>query len=123
MDKVKFLLALTLAMGAAFGAKSQTIGTVPISEINAPYIEIVGQAKLLKIFEVTIYADYGQIGSMKEIRDGHILDDNGKRMAFNGMMGAVNFFAAYGYELDLAYPLSTGNGLVYHYILKKRELE
>ena len=43
---------------------------------------------------------------MKEIRDGHILDDNGKRMAFNGMMGAVNF-AAYGYELDLAYPLST----------------
>ena len=25
MDKVKFLLALTLAIGAAFGAKSQTI--------------------------------------------------------------------------------------------------
>ena len=109
-----------IALSFSIQAFSQvTIGSVPIEEIDAEYIEIVGQAKLLKMMEVTVYVDYGQIGGIKEIKEGHIKDATGKRKAFNGMMGAVNFFADYGYELDLAYPLSTGNGLVYHYILKK----
>lgn len=96
-----------------------TIGSVPIEEIDTEYIEIVGQGKMLKMMEVTVYVDYGQISGMKDIREGHVKDATGKRKAFNGMMGAVNFFADYGYELDFAYPVSTGNGMVYHYILKK----
>ena len=112
-----FLLVAFLFSSQAYA--QVTIGSVPIQEINAEYIEIVGQAKLLKMMEVTVYVDYGQISGIKDIKEGHIKDSNGKRMAFNGMMGAVNFFADYGYELDLAYPLSTGNGMVYHYILKK----
>ena len=113
-----FLLIAAFLFSAQASAQIM-IGSVPIEEINAEYIEIVGQAKLLKMMEVTVYVDYGQIGGMRDVKEGHIKDASGKRMAFNGMMGAVNFFADYGYELDLAYPLSTSNGMVYHYILKK----
>lgn len=113
-----FLLILAALISSHVFAQV-TIGSVPIEEIDAEYLEIVGQAKMLKLMEVNIYVDYGQVGGIKDIKEGHIKDASGKRIAFNGMMGAVNFFVDYGYELDFAYPLSTGNGMVYHYILKK----
>lgn len=117
MKKVFFLLLISLMSHIGF---SQTIGDTPIEDLDVTYIEIVGTAKIFKPMEATIYVDYGQLSSFKDIRNelGVVKSINGEEMTFNGMMGALNFFGKYGYKLHTAYPISTSNSLVYHYILE-----
>ena len=113
-------LILTLGLSViAVSGLTQTLNGQPLSELSAKYIQIVGTSKILKPMEVTIYVDYGQISKFSEFANGEVLDATGKVMSFNGMLAVVNFFAEYGYVLEMAYPLSTGNGSVYHYIMRK----
>ena len=103
---------------------SQTLNGIPIQQLDVKYIEIVGTAKLLKLYDISIYVDYGQIGNLKDSFGGKgaLLGSDGKPMSFNGMMDAVNFFSNYGYELSFAYPVSVPNsGSVYHYIMYKKD--
>ena len=117
----KLITLLVFAFTIAPITYSQSIGSVSFDDLDADYIRIVGQQKLLKMFEITIYIDYGQVGNLKEAKEAKVLDRNGKKMTFNGMMAAVNYLSVYGYELLFAYPLATSNGNVYHYIMKRKE--
>lgn len=118
---MKKILVMGFILFSLIGSLSaQTLDNKPISELDEDYIEIIGTSKFLKLYEVTITVNYGQVGTLKDIRKSQVFDESGKLMTFNGMMGAVNLFAKFGYELDLAYPLSIGNQLVYHYIMKKK---
>ena len=122
MKQVIFLLALLICSSSY----TQTLNGIPVEELDVKYIQIVGQSKLLKVFEVTIYVNYGQIGSIKDSQKGKglMLTKDGKQMTFNGMMDAVNFFSNYGYELEFAYPISIPNsGRVYHYIMYKKDAQ
>jgi len=114
-------IMLSVLIGVSTQSYSQSIGSTPINELDANYIRIVGQQKLLKLFEINIYIDFGQVGSLKESKEAKVLDKNGKKMTFNGMMGAVNYLSEYGYELLFTYPLTTSSGNIYHYIMKKKE--
>jgi hypothetical protein len=116
----KHYLLLTFLAFASVG-KTQTLNGQSLSELKARYIEIVGTSKILKPLEVTIYVDYGQVSKISEIENGYVLDQNGENMTFNGMLAAVNLFAEYGYVLDMAYPLTTSSGNVYHYIMRKEQ--
>ncbi len=98
---------------------SQTLNGISIENLDAKYIEIVGSVKILKPLQVTVTVNYGQIAKFKDWKKLQVLDENDKPYPFNGMMGVVNFFADKGYKLDMAYPVSLGNTLVYHYIMIK----
>jgi hypothetical protein len=118
MKTIMYLLAL-LICGSSY---TQTLNGIPVKELDVKYIEIVGTSKILKLYEVTISVNYGQIGTFKDAGKGLLLDKNGRSMSFNGMMDAVNFFSKYGYELVFAYPISVGNSSVYHYIMNKKAI-
>ena len=109
----KFILLLIFPF-LSFG---QTLNNIPISELDVKYIQIVGTQKLLKMYEVIINVNYGQVGKFKDAKKSIVYDANGKPMTFNGMMDVVNFFSNYGYKLELAYPVSNGQSNVYHYIM------
>jgi len=116
MKKIFFIFCLV-----PFFGMSQTINGLSVDDLFADYIEIVGTAKLLKPFQVNITVNYGQVSKMSEVNRARVIGENGKPYPFNGMMGAVNFFSERGYVLDMAYPVSTGNSNVYHYIMRKEK--
>lgn len=99
----------------------QTVNGVPIPEIDAEFIEILGTQKLLKNV-VTISIDFGQrvkaFGGMKQIM---IKDSEGKNVEFNSMIDALNFFSSNGYKFEQAYAVTIGNQHVYHYLLSKEK--
>ena len=98
---------------------SQTLNDIPISELDVSYIQIVGTQKFLKLYEATITVNYGQVGKFSDAHKAQVKNSDGKLMTFNGMMDAVNFFSNFGYQLEFAYPVSTGNQNVYHYVMYK----
>lgn len=49
-----------------------------------------------------------------------IKDQNGKPLVFNSMIDALNFMSGNGYDFETAYALTTGNGNVYHFLLKRK---
>jgi len=117
MNKLNVVLILSFI--SLFG-KTQTVGGVHISEIDAEYVELLGSSLLLKPFQVQITVNYGQYGSLKEAKDTGLKDSQGNLLRVNGMMGAVNLFAKNGWELHSTMLLTVNNKQVYHYILKKK---
>lgn len=85
-------------------------------DIEYTYCRLVGIQKFMSK-KVNIKIDYGQ--KTKLFQDTRLKGENGKAMTFNSMVDAVNFMAKDGWILDMAYPLSTGNQNVYHYLMKK----
>ena len=99
---------------------SQTINGVPFSEIESPFVKIVGTAKVLSS-KVKVYIDFGQntklFGSAK--KQFAILDADGKVMQFNSMIDALNFMTEIGYKFEQAYTVTAGNSSVSHYLMSK----
>lgn len=98
--KKLFFTALFVFSFYSFG---QTVNGIPISELDAKYIRINSERRLLKPFQVKIYLDYGQIARIKDIKKGFVLDEAGKKFSFNGIMGAVNLLVENGYEVYQVY--------------------
>ena len=120
----KYLLLLTFAFGSFYSVNAQFIEGKPISELDTNYVLLNAQAKAFKPFQVTVYADYGQIGRIKEIKKGYIYEDASqtKQYSFNGVVGALNLFYDNGYELKTAYPVTSGlGGLVYQFLLMRKK--
>lgn len=118
---MKKLLLLLIIPFLSFG---QTLNNIPVSELDVKYIQIVATQKLLKLYEVTINVNYGQVSKMNQAKNSIVYGADGKAMTFNGMMDAVNFFANYGYQLEFAYPVgNTQGGSVYHYVMYKPDSE
>ena len=103
-----------------FNSFSQSINGVPFSEIDSPFIQIVGTAKLLSS-KVTIMIDFGQstklFGNNK--KQFSILDQDNKKVEFNSMIDALNFMTKNGYKFEQAYVVSVGNSNTYYYLMSK----
>lgn len=115
---MKKILLLVLAVLTINNMQAQTVNGIPLSELDAEYVMIVGTGKVLSN-KVTIELDFGQKtkfwGSGKEQR---LLDENGKKIELNSMIDALNFMNKFGYEFVNAY-VSTQDQDVYHWILRK----
>ena len=99
---------------------SQSINGVSFSEIDSPFIQIVGTTKVLSS-KVTINIDFGQrtklFGNNK--KQFSILDVDGKKVEFNSMIDALNFMTEIGYKFEQAFTVTAGNSNVYHYLMSK----
>lgn len=108
---------------STIGIKAQFLNGKPLSELDADYIQVIATVKLLKPMQANITVDYGQMSKIKDIKKSQVFIDETqkKRYAFNGIMGMLNTFSSYGYELVNAYPVTHGGGgQVYHYYLRKQ---
>ncbi|MDG2397628.1 MAG: hypothetical protein P8M03_08280 [Flavobacteriaceae bacterium] len=115
---MKKLLFISIFITSFFSfSQDLTVNGIPISELDAQYIRINAEVKLLRPFQAKIYVDYGQISRVKEIKKGYVLDENGKKFAFNGIMGAVNLLIENGYLIDHVY--YNGDSESVNYIMKK----
>lgn len=120
----KILVISIFLFTGIISSQAQTVGDIKISEIPAEYIELVGTSRILKPLQVTLTVNYGQAGTFKEIRESGgyaVKNEDGSVFSANGMMGAVNLFAANGWELHSTMLLTVGTSNVYHYIMKKKE--
>ena len=116
----KIIFTFILAFSSMLIAEAQTVNDVPIEEIDVEYMQIVGTSKLLSN-KVTIEVDFGQENKYFDAKDTQIRDEDNKKVKFNSMIDALNFFSKHGYEFVTAYTLSINNQAVYHYLLQKAE--
>ncbi|MDA7549810.1 hypothetical protein N8719_02230 [Flavobacteriaceae bacterium] len=116
MKKVLLFIGMTIF---TFSMNAQTVNGLELEDIPARYVEIVSQAKMFKAFQVTVYLDYGQIGTMKDISKGHIINkETGKLESFNGAIGALNYLEKRGFRYKSEYFLSAGNSNILHILLE-----
>jgi hypothetical protein len=80
------------------------------------YCELLGKGKLLSS-KVTVDIDFGQPVSFWA-PDRRYKDENGKAVAFNSMVDAMNFMGSLGWEFVQAYVVTESNQNVYHWLLK-----
>jgi hypothetical protein len=99
--------------------KAQTVNGEEIQSLDADYIQIVGTTKILSN-KLNIHIDYGQEQRVFDMKDTPVLNKNGEKVEFKSMMDALNFMSKFGYEYADAYALTAGNGLVYYYVMKKK---
>jgi hypothetical protein len=99
---------------------SQTVNGVPIKDIDAEYVQIMGTPVLLKN-KLRILIDFGQYSKSLSTKEQVIIDSDGKRMQFNSMIEALNFMNANGYEFLQAYGVSINNNETEHYYLLRRK--
>lgn len=98
---------------------SQTVNDVPVSQLDADYIQIVGTQKLLST-QVTIQIDYGQRDKVWKASDTQVKDAEGRLVVLNSMIDALNFMSENGYEFVDAYVITISNQNVYHYMMRKK---
>jgi len=120
---MKNIIFTTIALLSLNFSFSQTVNGFALNEIPSEYIELVGAAKMLKIHQVELYVDYGQISKMSEQKNGWVIGEDGKKMSFNGMIGALNIFSENGWEYVNNYAIMSGSNNVYRYLMKKKIIE
>lgn len=80
------------------------------------YCEVLATGRFLSN-KVTIDIDYGE--ERRLWKDHRLKNDEGKLKKFNSVVDAINYLGKDGWKLVNAFPISSGNGLVYHYVFKK----
>jgi len=99
---------------------AQTVNDVPLKDIPAKYVQIVGQGKMFSN-KLTIQLDFGQKDNMWSSKEHNLKDKDGNMLEFNSMIDALNFMNANGYEFETAYTLTDNNGKsIYHFLMKKK---
>lgn len=99
---------------------AQSVNGVPLEEIDAEYIRIVGISKLLSN-QVNVMLEFGQQDKIWSGKDLAVVDSSGRSITFNSMIDAMNFMARYGYEFQAAYAITVGTQNVYHYLMRRKE--
>ncbi|MDR2963875.1 MAG: hypothetical protein LBU90_09645 [Bacteroidales bacterium] len=94
MKKALILAALSFLGFSAMQA--QTVGDVPIKNIDVAYLQINVSAPLKKAI-VTL--DFGQSTKLLALKSVLVKDEKGETVVFNSLIDAVNFFANYGFRL------------------------
>jgi hypothetical protein len=117
----KILLAAILALG--LGANAQSINGIKVSEIDSPFVELLGTGKMFSN-KVTVEMDFGQNNKYWSSKDTRVFDENGKDVVFNSMVDAMNFMSRNGYKFEAAYVVSIPGGMggyqnVYHWLMSK----
>ena len=113
---MKKLLFLSLFLASIY-SYGQTVNGIALKDLDAKYLRVNAERKLLKPFQVRIYIDYGQIARLKDLKKGFVYDDNGKQYSFNGIMCVVNLLNEYGYRVEMVY----SNDDDINYIMRKVE--
>lgn len=113
MKKILFILTLMLTSFISVNAQTinDSIQTVQTREV---YCEVAGYEKLLST-KLNIVIDYGQANKDKK----YAKDDEGKTKTFNSMIDACNYMSENGWTFVNAYPISTGQQHIYHFMFKK----
>lgn len=118
---------LTLALIISFALLSsfsfgQTVNNIPLKDINVEYVQIVGTTKPFSS-KVLIDIDFGQRNKLFNFNDTSLKDENGKLIELNSMIDALNFMSKHGYDFVQAYAFNVGGQNVYHYLMKKKQLQ
>lgn len=94
------------------------------------FVEIIAYAKPLST-KVTINVDFGQVQKLFGSNDFLVDKQTGKKIVFNSLVDAMNYFGRLGWDFEQAYVVTTINkklgGLggeqnVYHWLLSKTVL-
>ncbi len=113
----KTLIALALIVATQI--KSQVfVDNVNINEVGGNYCDIVGYESGLIKKKTTVFVDYGQKTSISTI--AVITGADKKTVVFNTIIDALNFMDKNGWSYVSNYAVSTNEGIVYHYLLKKK---
>lgn len=95
--------------------KEEIININELKDVSV--VQIVGMGNLLGT-KIKIYVDYGQDWDLRN--DSYVIDnETGEKVKFESMIHALNYMEKYGWAYLDAYTLSTGSGLVYHYLFKR----
>jgi hypothetical protein len=86
------------------------------SEKVEQYCEVLGMNGAFSS-KVTITIDYGDAKSVW--KDNRVKNEDGSVKKFNSMIDALNFMGSEGWKLVNAFPVTSGNQNVYHYVFKK----
>lgn len=120
----KLFLSLTLSL-FLFNSNAQVNvnskeGDIDLNKVpGINYLEIVGTDVGLIKKKIVIAIDYGQVDRAFD-KETTIKDANGKTVQFNSMIDALNFFEKNGWQYVSNYAVSTQNGSVYHFLIKKK---
>jgi hypothetical protein len=113
---MKTFIIASLFLLSFFASNAQTVNDIPLKDIKAEYVQIVGTTRFMSL-KLTININYGQ----EPDEESKVRDENGKKVIFNSMVDALNFMTKYGYEFVTAYALTVGNQNVYHFLLKRKK--
>jgi hypothetical protein len=119
MNKAIFYF-LFICLFASSSAFAQTVNGVPIQDINAKYIEIVGAERTLSK-KMNIEIEFGQEGKLIGSKNTKVEDENGERVLFNSMVSALNFMDENGYKYLDSYITKYKDNSTYHYILIRKD--
>lgn len=81
------------------------------------YCLIVGTSQLFST-KVIISIDYGQ--EARGWGSRNITDSNGELMKFNSMIDALSYMNGFGWEFVSAYPMMSGQGTCYHFLMRRK---
>ncbi len=113
---------LLVALAAPVCGFAQTVEGVNLQEKKEiDYIQLLGFQSGLLRHKMTVVVDYGQkIRSFDTSTP--VEDENRNTIIFNGMIDALNFFSARGWELFSTSINNPSEGVsIYHYILKRKK--
>lgn len=119
MTKIKFITTLALLFVVSV-SYAQTIDDLPIKELNAEFIKIMGYSKLTT-GKMIIDFDYGQKDRLYDRHQAIVRDENKNIIKFESMINALNFMIRNGYDFVQAYSIQTGEQPMMHYLLRKRQ--
>jgi len=100
---------------------SQSLDGIAIADIDADYLEIIGNqgANLKKPYKVCIF--YGQDIPFNLLKNQVIKNSNGQQITFNSMTQALDFMNDNGYNFVDSYSYTTGQtNVFYHFILQRQ---
>ena len=80
------------------------------------YCEVLGMSGVFSS-KVTVTIDFGDAKSVW--KDNRVKNEDGSVKKFNSMIDALNYMGAEGWKLVNAFPITSGNQNVYHYVFKK----
>lgn len=103
----KLLLFAFLLFAFASNAQSEKV---------EQYCEVLGMSGVFSS-KITITIDYGDAKSVW--KDNRVKNEDGSVKKFNSMIDALNFMGSDGWKLVNAFPVTSGNQNVYHYVFKK----
>lgn len=84
------------------------------------YIELLGHQKGLFSDKVKVTVDFGQAQTFFfNKKNQTLVDENGKKIAFNSMVDAMNYFGEAGWIFEQAYVVTEDKNNIYHWLLSK----
>ena len=119
---MKTLMTLCYCVFVAATAMGQTVNGIPLTDLNARFIEITGQPATLFSTREKVSIDFGQAAHTVGANTRFVIkDQDGQPMVFNTMVGALNFMTSNGYQFVQAYVMRNGDVTVCHYLMKKKD--